>query len=109
MVVGDKALGGKGNGESKLGTSRHNGTFAMIGTLFLFCFWPSFNAAMLTGPGQHRAVINTVLSICASTVTAFLFSKAIHAGKRFDMEHVQNRCGVLFEFMIRSMLNHRRS
>jgi hypothetical protein len=27
-VIGDAALKGKGNGESKLGTSRHNGTFA---------------------------------------------------------------------------------
>jgi ammonium transporter Rh len=28
-------------------TTRHNGTFAMIGTLFLFLFWPSFNAGKL--------------------------------------------------------------
>ena len=62
----------------------------MIGTLFLFCFWPSFNAGMLTGSAQQRAVINTVLSITSSTITAFAFSKAIHGGQRFDMEHIQN-------------------
>lgn len=61
----------------------------MIGTLLLFAFWPSFNAALLSGAAQHRAVINTTLSICASTVTAFLLSKAIHGGRAFDMEHVQ--------------------
>lgn len=47
-MVGDYAHKGKGNGEAKLGTSRVAGTTAMIGTLFLFCFWPSFNAALLT-------------------------------------------------------------
>ena len=89
-AFGDPALAGKGNGESKLSTSRHNGTFAMIGTLFLFCFWPSFNGAMLTGGAQHRATIATLLAIAASVVVAFAVSKAIHGGKRFDMEHVQN-------------------
>jgi hypothetical protein len=93
-VLGDPAARGKGNGESVLATSRHNGTFAMIGTLFLFAFWPSFNAALLTGAAQHRAVINTTLSICASVVTSFAFSRAIHGGTRFDMEHVQNACVV---------------
>lgn len=87
--LGDAASNTPG-GEEKLGTSRHNGTFAMIGTLFLFCFWPSFNAGLLVGAAQHRAVINTVLSICASTVTAFAVSKSVHNGKRFDMEHIQN-------------------
>lgn len=47
-ALGDAPGKGKGNGESKLGTSRVAGTTAMIGTLFLFCFWPSFNAALLT-------------------------------------------------------------
>lgn len=71
-------------------TSLINGTFAMIGTLFLFAFWPSFNAALLTGPGQHRAVVNTVLAICCSALTAFLLSRGIHSGKHLDMEHIQN-------------------
>jgi ammonium transporter Rh len=88
-TLGDPAARTPG-GEDKLGTSRHNGTFAMVGTLFLFCFWPSFNAALLVGAAQHRAVINTVLSISASTVVAFALSRAVHRGARFDMEHVQN-------------------
>lgn len=35
-------------------TSRTNGTFAMIGTLFLYCFWPSFNAVSGGGGGGGR-------------------------------------------------------
>lgn len=89
-TFGDKALAGQGGGEEKLGTSRHNGTFAMIGTLFLFCFWPSFNGALLTGDAQARAALNTTLSICASVAVAFALSKAIHRGKSLDMEHIQN-------------------
>ena len=88
-VVGDKALAIK-DGESKLGTTRVQGTFAMIGTLFLFCFWPSFNAATLLGSAQERAVINTTLAICASALTSFALSRSIHSGLHFDMEHVQN-------------------
>jgi ammonium transporter Rh len=94
-VFGDKAAGSAvlpplGNGEKQLGTSRHNGTFAMIGTLFLFCFWPSFNGALLKGDAQQRAAINTTLAICASVATAFAASRAIFGGKHFDMEHIQN-------------------
>lgn len=79
-----------GNGEDALGTTRHNGTFAMIGTAFLFCFWPSFNAALLENPSAGRAVVNTMLSISGSVAIAFALSKAIHGGKFFDMEHIQN-------------------
>lgn len=87
---GDAALCGAGNGEAQLGTTRNNGTFAMIGTLFLFCFWPSFNAALLTGAAAERAVVNTLLAICASVVAAFALSRALHCGSKLDMEHVQN-------------------
>ena len=79
-----------GNGEDQLGTSRHNGTFAMIGTIFLFCFWPSFNSALLDGASAGRAVVNTTLSIAGGACAAFAISKGIHNGKYFDMEHVQN-------------------
>ena len=91
-AFGDKAsqMIKVGNGEDQLGTSRHNGTFAMIGTIFLFCFWPSFNAALLSGANAGRAVVNTSLSIAGSVTMAFALSKAIHAGRYFDMEHVQN-------------------
>ena len=63
---------------------------AMIGTIFLWMFWPSFNAALGVGNGQPRAVINTLLSIAASCVTAFLSSYALRRDKRFNMVDVQN-------------------
>lgn len=53
----------------------HSDIFSMIGTIFLFLFWPSFNSALSEGNAQHRAVVNTVLSLTSSVVFAFLFSQ----------------------------------
>lgn len=90
-ALGDAAAAGTGNGEAVLGTSRANGIFAMVGTLFLFLFWPSFNAALIEDPAAaSRAVINTILSICGSVVVVFALSRAVHGGRHLDMEHVQN-------------------
>ncbi|XP_014482238.1 PREDICTED: ammonium transporter Rh type A isoform X2 [Dinoponera quadriceps] len=71
------------------GASYQSDIFAMIGTLFLWLFWPSFNSAGLTGDDQQRAIINTLLSISASCVTAFAVSALVSNGK-FNMVHVQN-------------------
>jgi len=43
---------------------------AMIGTLFLWMYWPSFNSAMAAPDQQQRVIINTILAISASCITA---------------------------------------
>ncbi|XP_011155843.1 ammonium transporter Rh type A isoform X2 [Solenopsis invicta] len=85
-------LGMKENpNEHKLeGSSYQSDVFAMIGTVFLWLFWPSFNAAALTGDDQQRAVINTLLSISASCVVAFAVSALVSKDNKFNMVHVQN-------------------
>jgi ammonium transporter Rh len=45
-------------------------TIAMVGTLFLFMFWPSFNGALASENQQQRVIINTTLAITASTLAA---------------------------------------
>jgi ammonium transporter Rh len=58
----------------------------LSGTLFLWIFWPSFNAALATpGAGQQRAVVNTILSISASTVTAFAVSFVVSSERKLEM------------------------
>ena len=65
-------------------------TFALIGTVFLWCYWPSFNA----GPGdddeRYMAIINTYLSLCGSAVSVYFTSVAVSPERKLTMAHVQN-------------------
>lgn len=63
---------------------------AMIGTLFLWCFWPSFNGALAIGNAQHRVVINTVLGLCASCTAAFCLSAILRGDGKVDAEDILN-------------------
>ncbi|PNJ56761.1 RHBG isoform 1 [Pongo abelii] len=69
----------------------HSDLFAMIGTIFLWIFWPSFNAALTSlGAGQHRAALNTYYSLAASTLGTFALSALVGEDGRLDMVHIQN-------------------
>lgn len=62
----------KAKGKDDQTDSYSSDMFAMIGTIFLWVLWPSFNAALVPASAQHRVVVNTVLALCASVVFAFL-------------------------------------
>ena len=64
--------------------------FAMIGTIFLWMYWPSFNGALADGNSQHRVVINTVLSLTNSCIISFTLSKILRPNHKFDMVDIQN-------------------
>jgi len=72
------------------GSNKVSDQFAMIGTLFLWMFWPSFNGALATESQKHRVVCNTVISLSACCVTSFVFSAALRPGWKFDMVDIQN-------------------
>ncbi len=56
------------NNAGKLeGPSYVSDIFAMVGTLFLWIFWPSFNSALLDGVDQERAILNTYLALTSCT------------------------------------------
>uniref|UniRef100_H2ZEJ9 Ammonium transporter AmtB-like domain-containing protein n=1 Tax=Ciona savignyi TaxID=51511 RepID=H2ZEJ9_CIOSA len=69
----------------------HSDLFAMIGTLFLWLYWPSFNGAPAAGTiiGE-RAVINTLFSLAAAGVSAFAMSSIVDKSGKISMVHVQN-------------------
>lgn len=68
----------------------HSDLFAMIGTVFLFLFWPSFNGATGIGAQQERAVVNTLLSLTGSVFMAFVASHILRKEQRFNMVDIQN-------------------
>ncbi|KAJ8922789.1 hypothetical protein NQ315_007824 [Exocentrus adspersus] len=64
--------------------------FAILGTMFLWLFWPSFNAVELKGDDQHRAVINTYLALTSCCTSTFAASLILTPDRKFDMVHIQN-------------------
>lgn len=66
--------------------------FSLIGTAFLWAYWPSFVGGFLE-PGssqQQRAIVNTVLALVASTSTAFAASIMYSKDSRFRPADIQN-------------------
>lgn len=76
--------------EEKCPATKESDLFAMVGTLFLWMFWPSFNGALAPASmkSQHRVVINTVFALSASAMAAFACSAGIRG--KFAMEDIQN-------------------
>jgi ammonium transporter Rh len=64
--------------------------FAMIGTLFLWIFWPSFTGSPAGQYSQERVVVNTLLALCGSCLTGFCFSAWLRGENKFDMVDIQN-------------------
>lgn len=76
---------------AKEGSAYTSDLFSMIGTIFLWLFWPSFNAAAAApGDPQQRAILNTYYSLCACVLSSFAVSAFTHPERKFVMEHIQN-------------------
>ncbi|KAM6366745.1 ammonium transporter Rh type A isoform 2-T2 [Alca torda] len=69
----------------------HSDMFAMIGTLFLWLFWPSFNSAIAPElDGQIKAIVNTYYSLAACAVVTFALSSLVDQRGKFSMVLIQN-------------------
>ncbi|NWU50487.1 RHBG protein, partial [Dromas ardeola] len=64
---------------------------SLVGMLILWVFWPSF-VAVLCQPGdaQHRAILNTLLAMSASTVTTVVVSSLLESDGKLSPGHLQN-------------------
>uniref|UniRef100_A0A8C1BS78 Ammonium transporter Rh type A n=1 Tax=Cyprinus carpio carpio TaxID=630221 RepID=A0A8C1BS78_CYPCA len=79
------------NGHENEGSVYHSDLFAMIGTVYLWMFWPSFNSAIAEpGDAQLRAVINTYFSLAACALAAYATSSLVEKKGKLDMVHIQN-------------------
>ncbi len=72
------------------GASYTSDTFSMIGTLFLWICWPSFNAALVPEVRQYLAIFNTFLSLVGATMMTFATSRMLRRAHHFTMEDLQN-------------------
>ncbi|KAM4700092.1 RH-like protein [Discoglossus pictus] len=65
--------------------------FSMLGTLFMWMFWPSFNSALLVNNLEKKnAIYNTYYSLAVSTVTAFSVSVLTNRNGKLKMSHIRN-------------------
>ncbi|XP_068629338.1 ammonium transporter Rh type B-B [Battus philenor] len=79
-------------GAEKIDTSTYSTDMtAMLGSIFLWIYWPSFNSGLTHSNSEYqRALINTYLSLAAATVTTFFVSSCVHNEGKLEMVHVQN-------------------
>jgi ammonium transporter Rh len=55
--------------------------FAMLGSMVLWLFWPSFATAIVPFEQMPQTVVNTVLALCGATITTYFLSTYFHKGK----------------------------
>lgn len=64
---------------------------AMIGTIFLWMYWPSFNSIPATDLLERQVICtNTYLSLAGACITTFALSGFSEKERRLDMVHIQN-------------------
>mmetsp|Transcript_17138 Transcript_17138/g.36780 ORF Transcript_17138/g.36780 Transcript_17138/m.36780 type:complete len:215 (-) Transcript_17138:659-1303(-) len=72
------------------GSSYVSDLFSLVGTVFLWLFWPSFVAGALpSGEGQSKALINTVLALIASSVVTFALTPMLEGRKKLTCVPIQ--------------------
>ncbi|KFQ25271.1 RH-like [Mesitornis unicolor] len=62
--------------------------WSMLGTLFLWVFWPSFNSILVEN--RRKAIYNTYFALAASAVTAFMLSVLTTKDGKFRMTHIHS-------------------
>jgi ammonium transporter Rh len=72
-------------------SNRSSDVFSLIGTIFLWIFWPTFNGAgaPMNSQMQQRIILNTIFALTASCVTTFVASR-ICFKKKFGPVDIQN-------------------
>lgn len=68
-----------------LPTNTNSSFFAHIGTVFLWLYWPSFNAALQSGNAQSRAILNTYYSLTGSVMATFIWSMVVNKDHKLAM------------------------
>ncbi|NWT16901.1 RHD protein, partial [Vireo altiloquus] len=75
-------------GLDKNRSSPKSDLFSMLGTVFVWVFWPSFNS--LLADSKEKAVLNTYLALAVSAVAAFMLSALTSKDGKFRMTHIHS-------------------
>merc|ERR1719217_1821971 len=82
---------GVSNDSDLNGSTYTSDLFSLVGTVFLWLFWPSFVAGALpAGDGQDMAIINTIMALLASTVITFVLTPMFSGAGRLTTVPIQN-------------------
>lgn len=78
-------------GHVKEATTSNSDLLSLLGTIFLWIFWPSFNSVLAkTREAQHQAIVNTFLALSSGTITTFVMSSLMDKRGRISLVHLQN-------------------
>ena len=55
--------------------------FAMLGSMVLWLFWPSFATALVPLENMPQTVVNTLLALSGATIATYFLSSKLHHGK----------------------------
>ncbi|XP_075293905.1 blood group Rh(CE) polypeptide isoform X2 [Opisthocomus hoazin] len=73
----------------KNASSPKSDLFSMLGTLFLWVFWPSFNS-VLAADNKSKVIYNSYFALAVSAVTAFVLSVLTTKDGKFRMTHIHS-------------------
>ncbi len=55
--------------------------FAVLGSMVLWIFWPSFCSAIVSPEQMPQTVLNTILALCGATIITYIMSSLLRKGK----------------------------
>jgi len=90
-IVVSFILGKSAQPKSSPQSTYNSNLFALIGTLFFWIFWPSFNAGVYTMPHPNdsdrlNVITNTIVALTGSCLGSFMFSGFFR--DKFSMEDI---------------------
>uniref|UniRef100_A0A8C8AFM0 Ammonium transporter AmtB-like domain-containing protein n=1 Tax=Otus sunia TaxID=257818 RepID=A0A8C8AFM0_9STRI len=75
-------------GSEKNANTPKSDLLSMLGTVFLWVFWPSFNSVL--AEDKSIVICNTYFALAVSTVTAFMLSALTTKDGKFKMTHIHS-------------------
>ncbi len=67
--------------EKAIETDATSDRFAMLGSMVLWIFWPSFCSAIVPLNQLSQTAVNTLLSLCGATLSTYMLSTLLRRGK----------------------------